>query len=172
VVASPWLLKNGPPIRRPEDLAQFTLIEAGDTHNPHVMWVSWQRWFEAQGLKRFEPRRWLYFNYAQQIAQAALTGQGIALARMPLIADSLASGDLVEVLPAMRIPSPLAYWLIVGPRNTARAEIQAFCNWLRSEAVNTRCCIGEMLPQPGSEQDKVAAPAATSVPAARRHRRA
>eukprot|EP01036_Dinobryon_divergens_P041689 gene41689-55288_t len=52
-------------------------------------------------------KRWLYFNDAYQIAQAALTGQGIALARMPLVADSLASGDLVEPLPGMRIDSPL-----------------------------------------------------------------
>jgi hypothetical protein len=28
---------------------------------------------------------------------------------MPLVADSLASGDVVEPLPSMRIDSPLAY---------------------------------------------------------------
>ena len=54
---------------------------------------------------------------------------GVALARMPLVADSLASGDLVEPLPNMRIDSPLAYWLIVGPRNAARTEVAAFSGW-------------------------------------------
>ena len=107
-------------------------------------WLTWQRWFEAQHLTNFSPKRWLYFNYAHQIAQAALTGQGVALARMPLVADSLASGDLVEPLPGMRIDSPLAYWLIVGPRNAARPEVNAFCEWLKVQAALTRQAVGDV----------------------------
>lgn len=144
VVASPWLLKTGPQLKRPEDLAQFTLIEAGDVHrSSHLQWLSWRRWFDHHGQGRLEPRRWLHFNYAQQIVQAALTGQGVAFARMPLVADSLASGDLVELLPETRLDSPLAYWLLVGERNKARPEIQAFCHWLREQAMSTRRAIGE-----------------------------
>lgn len=144
VVASPWLLKGGPKIEHSHDLSRFTLIEAGDTHRTqHLEWLSWQRWFDAQHLGHFEPRRWLYFNYAHQIVQAALTGQGIALARMPLVADSLASGDLVEVLPQARLDSPMAYWLIVGQRSASRPEIKAFCDWLTVQAEITRQAIGE-----------------------------
>ena len=144
-VASPWLIKSGTRIKKPLDLAQHALVEASDAHRTnHMEWLTWQRWFEAQGLKTFAPKRWLYFNYAHQIAQAALTGQGIALARMPLVADSLASGDLVEPLPNMRIDSPLAYWLIVGPRNAARPEVTAFCDWLKSQALLTREAIGDV----------------------------
>ena len=79
----------------------------------------------------------------RQIAQAALTGQGIALARMPLIAENLASGDLVELFPQRRMDSPMAYWLIVGPRNAARPEVLAFCNWLEAQ---TREAIGDAPP--------------------------
>jgi DNA-binding transcriptional LysR family regulator len=86
----------------------------------------------------------MYFNYAHQIVQAALTGQGVALARMPLAADSLASGDLVEVLPSSRIDTPMVYWLLVGPRSGARPEIQAFCHWLTAQAAVTRQAIGEV----------------------------
>jgi LysR family glycine cleavage system transcriptional activator len=94
------------------DLAQHALVKASDAHrSKHMHWLTWQRWFETQGLKNLVPKRWLYVNYAHQIAQAAATGQGIALAHMPLVADSLASGDLVEPLPSMRIDSPLAYSL-------------------------------------------------------------
>ena len=143
-VISPWLLKTGALIRQPQDLAQFALVEAGDAHrNQHMEWLTWQRWFEAQRLTSFAPKRWLYFNYAHQIAQAALTGQGVALARMPLVADSLASGDLVEPLPDTRLDSPLAYWLIVGPRNAARPEVAAFCAWLKAQAALTRDAIGD-----------------------------
>ena len=62
---------------------------------------------------------------------------------MPLVADSLANGDLVEVLPDTRLESPLAYWLIVGPRNDNRPEIKAFCDWLLAQAQLTRQTVGE-----------------------------
>jgi len=147
VVASPWLLKGAEPVRQPTDVARFTLIEAGDAHrNQHLEWLSWRRWFAAQGCPLLQPPRWLYFNYAHQIVQAALSGQGLALARMPLIADALASGDLVEVLPGHRLDSPLAYWLLVGPRSQQRPEVQAFCAWLRAEAERTRQSVGDTEP--------------------------
>ncbi|MFP5476212.1 MAG: LysR family transcriptional regulator, partial [Gammaproteobacteria bacterium] len=67
----------------------------------------------------------------------------VVLARSPLIAESLASGDLVEVLPRQRMDSPMAYWLLVAPRSTARPEIRAFCDWLRGQAAITRKTIGD-----------------------------
>ena len=75
--------------------------------------------------------------------QAALTGQGVALARSTLVADHLRSGELLEVLPKMRLSSPLAYWLVVGARSAARPEVMAFCEWLRVEAALTRAAAGE-----------------------------
>ena len=143
-VASPWLLESGQALRRGADLAHFALIEASDGHrNRSLEFLAWRRWLDAHQLHQIEPKRWLHFNYAHQIAQAALTGQGIALARLPLVADSLASGDLVEVLPGMRIDSPLVYWLIVGPRAAERPEIKAFCEWLQVQARLTRIATGE-----------------------------
>ena len=146
-VASPWLLKSGKTLKRAADLAQFALIEASDGHrNRSLEFLAWRRWLDAHQLKQLEPKRWLYFNYAHQIAQAALTGQGVALARLPLVADSLASGDLVEILPGMRINSPLVYWLIVGPRAADRPEIRAFCEWLQTQAALTRIATGDGMP--------------------------
>ena len=95
VVASPWLLKASGTPQTPAEMARFTLIEAGDAHRTaNLEWLTWRRWFDTQGCGQLQPKRWLYFNYAHQIVQAALAGQGLALARMPLIADALASGDL------------------------------------------------------------------------------
>jgi LysR family glycine cleavage system transcriptional activator len=163
-VASPWLLKEHR-IKRLEDLTQVTLIEAGDAHRTrHLEWLTWQRWLDtfanttapapsarsqAAGAPRatkakFTPQRWLYFNYAHQIVQAALTGQGVALARLPLVAESLASGDLVEPLPQMRMDSPLVYWLVVAPRSVQRPEVKAFCDWLLAQAEQTRQAIGDV----------------------------
>jgi len=159
-VASPWLLKEHH-LARVEDLAKMTLIEAGDAHRTrHLEWLTWQRWLDqfgsaappgktARGAKaavahKLTPQRWLYFNYAHQIVQAALTGQGVALARLPLVAESLASGALVEPLPHTRMDSPLAYWLLVSPRSTLRPEVKAFCDWLQQQAAATREAIGDV----------------------------
>ena len=68
---------------------------------------------------------------------------GVALARVPLVADALAGGDLVEVMPDQRMDSPLSYWMIVGPRSGARPEVQAFCDWMREQAALTRAVLGE-----------------------------
>lgn len=151
VVGSPWLLKNKPSVRTPADVARFTLIEAGDAYRTqHLEWLSWRRWFEQFGTTQVQPERWIYFNYAHQIVQATLSGQGLALARMPLIADALASGDLVEVLPRHRLDSPLAYWLLLGPRSGHRPEVQAFCAWLQAQAQITRTAIGDV-PDPDTQ---------------------
>jgi LysR family transcriptional regulator, glycine cleavage system transcriptional activator len=143
-VASPWLLKTGAPLRKPADLAQYALIEAGDAHRTHLEWLTWRRWFDEHQASKLQPKRWLYFNYAYQMVQAALAGQGVVLARMPMVAESLANGDLVEPMPQLRLDSPMAYWLIVGPRSAQRPEIQAFCAWLTSQAQATRRTVGEV----------------------------
>ncbi len=146
-VASPWLLKGGKTLAGVADLARFTLIEAGDVRNRNFEILAWQRWFDTyqKGNKgHVEPKRWLYFDYAHQMVQAAIAGQGVVLARMPLIAEALASGDLVEVLPDMRIDSPLCYWQVTGPRADNRPEVIAFCAWLRAQAASTRHAMGEV----------------------------
>ncbi len=149
VVASPWLLKSSKAIKTGADLTDFTLIEAD--HQPrfrHNALLAWQRWLEAQDLPDLEPKRWIYLNYAHQIVQAALTGQGIALCRLPFVANHLASKDLVELLPSARLDSPLAYWLVVAQRSSQRPEVVAFCDWLMAQAAITKEATGET---PGSE---------------------
>jgi len=143
-VASPWLLKSGPPLKKAQDLSQFTLIEAGDAQATHLEWLTWRRWFDERELPKLQPKSWIYFNYAYQMVQAALTGQGVVLARLPMIAESLANGDLVEPMPQHRMDSPMAYWLIVGPRSGHRPEIKAFSEWLATQSKATRQTIGEV----------------------------
>ncbi len=140
-VASPWLLKSMPSMQSAHDLSSFPLIEAGDAYSSSFTWLSWRRWLDAHHLNRLQPKRWLYFNYAHQMIQAALTGQGVALARTPLVAASLASGELIEPLPKLRIDSPMAYWLIVAQKKTRTvlpAHVQSFVEWVQQEALQTR----------------------------------
>jgi LysR family transcriptional regulator, glycine cleavage system transcriptional activator len=151
-VASPWLLKSVGTPKKPADLANFAFIEAGDAHSTHLEWLTWRRWLDENGTPKLQPKRWLYFNYAYQMVQAALTGQGVVLARLPMIAESLANGDLVEPLAQHRMDSPMAYWMIVGPRSAQRPEIRAFCEWLMAQSKITREAIGEV-PDPDTVDD-------------------
>ena len=154
-VASRWLLQHQS-IQHIEDLRQCTLIESGDIEkSPSLEWLSWRRWLDhfapqatgvgtlPPGTSTLVPQRWLYFNYAYQNAQAALAGQGVALARLPLVAENLARGDLVEVLPDTRLQTPMAYWLVTAPQAGSKPEVMAFCEWLKTEAHNTRLAMGE-----------------------------
>ena len=153
-VASPWLLKSGAELKKPADLTQFALIEAGDAYQTHLEWLTWRRWFDEHGLPKLQPKRWLYFNYAYQMVQAALAGQGVVLARLPMVAENLANGDLVEPLPQQRMDSPMAYWLIIGPRSAQRPETKAFCEWVIAQSKVTRQTIGEV-PDPDTVDNLV-----------------
>ncbi len=138
VVASPHLLNQLGPIETPADLSRFTLIEASEPHTSHLDWRTWRHWLQAHGLQGFQPQSWIYFNYAYQMVQAALNGQGVVLARPPLIADSLANGSLIEVLPEDQKNSPMAYWLLVDGGKTPRTPVKAFCEWVIQEAQQTQ----------------------------------
>ena len=143
-IASPWLLQSTKPVQQPQDLQDCTLIESGDAQtNQNLEWLTWHGWERSHRLPPIEPRRWLLFDFAQQQIQAALTGQGIALARLPLVADSLHSGELVEVLPDYRLHAPMAYWLATAERSQSRPEILALTEWLMAQASLTRQRMGE-----------------------------
>ncbi len=146
-VASPWLLERsrsgGPALQEPADLAQQALMEE-DTRLPSSEFISWTHWLRQQGLPGLQPARWLYFNYTHQQVQAALAGQGVALARLPLAVESLERGELVEPfrhLAGTRLATPYAYWLVSAQSAPAPAEVQQFCAWIVEEAALTRRAI-------------------------------
>ncbi len=136
---SPWYLKNPPaPLKRPADLARHALAEEDDAR-PSAEFLSWRRWLVEQGEPDLQPRRWLYLNFTYQQVQAALTGQGVALARLPLVHEHLTRGELVEPFgKAGRIGCPFGYWLIVGSGAARRPEVQQFADWVRAQAAITR----------------------------------
>ena len=127
-----------PPLARPADLARHTLLEEDD-HRPSAEFLGWRHWLRVHGVAQFEPARWLLLNFTYQQVQAALSGQGVALARLPLVADALERGELVEPFgPAHRLVSPFAYWMIECQRGAAlRSEVTLFARWLVAQAEQT-----------------------------------
>ncbi len=141
-VASPSLLARQP-IRRAADLARHVLLEEDDTR-PSAQYLSWRNYLRQHAPTVAEPKSWIYLNYTYQQVQAALAGQGVALARLALVFEALARGELVEPFgPPGRTTSPYAYWLIEGPGGRARTDVQQFCAWVENEAALTRPATGE-----------------------------
>jgi LysR family transcriptional regulator, glycine cleavage system transcriptional activator len=144
------------PLSEPADLVHHTLAEEDDTKTS-TEYLSWRRWLTLNDQPGLEPKRWLYLNFTYQQVQAALAGQGVALARVALVFEALQRGELVEPFGSDgRMSSPYLYWLVVAPDSRARPEVVQFCDWVLQQASLTRDAIGE-----GAE----ATPAAPHAPA-------
>jgi DNA-binding transcriptional LysR family regulator len=132
-VASPDFLKRHP-VRSVDDLMKLPLLELDDPAGTGL-WLSWKVWCET--MKLAPPRRTgLAFSHYDQIVQAAIAGQGVALGRFPLVNALLASRRLARALPGRRYATPMerAYWLVVAPAAAQREEVKRFTQWLRAEA--------------------------------------
>jgi LysR family transcriptional regulator, glycine cleavage system transcriptional activator len=140
-MVSPWLLStrtSAQPIERVADLYAHTLIEMIDATLNQQNWLTWIGWSAQHGSKVPANARWLRLGYAYQTVQAALAGQGVVLARLPLVEESIHNGALIEPLPQLRVQSPMAYWLIAKAGSLDRPEVLAFSNWLQKQAALTR----------------------------------
>jgi LysR family glycine cleavage system transcriptional activator len=74
------------------------------------------------------------FNQASMAIDAAVDGQGVALARTALAAWDLLAGRMTRLPFGPALPVSYAYW-IVCPRATADLpKIAAFRDWLIGEA--------------------------------------
>lgn len=132
-----------PPLAAPADLARHTLLEEDDPR-ASINYSSWRHWLRQHGQPRLEPARWIYLNFTYQQVQAALAGQGVALARLALVLEALERGELVEPFgAAARVSSPYAYWLIPSRAAQARPELAQLQEWLLAQAAVSRRALGE-----------------------------
>lgn len=138
-VCSPKLLARRR-IERPEDLQHFVLLHYEDPEQ-NTPWLSWDVWFEVMKMKRFAPRGTLYFSHYDQTIRAAISGQGVALGRLPLIAGLLQEGTLATPFRDARYSTDSedrAYWLITSDAARARAPVQTFMAWLSAQVAPLR----------------------------------
>jgi len=121
-VCSPKLLAGGR-IAKPTDLLQFPLLRLED-------WSNWTAWFDAAGVK--DPKcQGPVINRASMLIDAAVDGQGIALARTALAARDLIDGRLIRPFDiSLRLPK--TYW-IVTPKSAA-PKIANLRKWLLAQA--------------------------------------
>jgi LysR family glycine cleavage system transcriptional activator len=130
-VCSPVMLRQRR-LRRPSDLGNVRLIHdlSVDSRSGFATWSSW---LEQAGAT-VDAKRGLRINNSAAVLQAAIDGQGVALARSQLVLDDLAAGRLVRLFPAIELTSRLAYYVVYRPECAALPRVVAFRDWLASEA--------------------------------------
>lgn len=131
-VASPRLLRRSAPLARPADLAHHVLLHLDDPAGV-MPWLNWPAWLTANGQVRLRPAGAMHFSLYDQVIQAAIAGEGVALGRIPLIARFLDERSLIAPF-AKRYDSPRSYFAIAAPHAAQRPEVVAFVAWLREEA--------------------------------------
>ncbi|NJO24034.1 MAG: transcriptional regulator GcvA [Sphingomonadales bacterium] len=125
-VCSPKLLRGRNGLHTPADLARHTLLHVDDRND-------WIKWLDAAGVSNVDLSRGPVLNQASMTLDAAVDGQGVALARSALAAWDLINGRLVRPF-QLALPVPYAYW-IVCPKATANVpKIVTFRDWLLSQA--------------------------------------
>jgi len=123
--------RAGHPLKRPEDLRHHVLLTLHDA-NRRWPWLSWAAWLESMGVQDFAPAGTLSFDQYDQVMQAALLGQGIALGRMTLAAQYIRAKQLVALFGRQQ-QLARGYHAIFARDAGARREATDFVEWLRAE---------------------------------------
>lgn len=122
-------------LRSAQAVSRLCLLAFDD---PQHAWLQWNDWLAAVGWADAKPQAVLHFNQYDQLIQAALAGQGVALGRLELIQPLLDDKRLVRLeAPVHAHASEHAYWLIQAEREP-RQEVRHVAAWLAAEAQQSR----------------------------------
>ncbi|SAK64228.1 LysR family transcriptional regulator [Caballeronia pedi] len=127
------LLKKRPKWREPRELARETLIHDLSVDS-EAGFASWSAWFANAGVQKASVQRGLKINNSAAVLQAAIDGQGIALARSVMARDDISAGRLIRLFPEVSFTSPLAYYVVYRPEGASLRRLAAFRDWLMREA--------------------------------------
>jgi DNA-binding transcriptional LysR family regulator len=112
-------------------LADHVLLEL---HDKLHTFLHWSPWLTARGIAQ-RPRGTLYFNQYDQLIQAAIESNGVALGRIALLLPALRDGRLVARMESRTRVDSYAYWLLTG--EAARPEVAIVRDWLLAQVEAT-----------------------------------
>jgi DNA-binding transcriptional LysR family regulator len=129
-ICSPALMSdNAHPIRTLSDLEQHALLHIDEARGP----LDWDTWLAAQGHAGLRPAASIRFDNYEQMIQAALSGQGVAMGIGRLVSGLIDAGRLVAPFSRSMIGSR-SYFVIRSTITRDRPHVQAFVDWLIEEA--------------------------------------
>jgi DNA-binding transcriptional LysR family regulator len=129
-------LLAGRKLASPQDLSGQVLLHYDDPERRYP-WLSWDAWFELTRTHGVKPAGMLRFSHYDQLIQAAIEGQGIALGRTRFVNNWVKQGKLVLPFGKRYMCSPAdsrAYFLVRSPGSAERAEVANFSHWLQQQA--------------------------------------
>jgi LysR family glycine cleavage system transcriptional activator len=127
-VCSPKLVVGRQRISKPSDVVKFPLLHLDDR-------TDWSRWLDAAGVVAGKPLHGPVLNHASMVIDAAVDGQGVALARTTLAAWDLLNGRLVRPF-ATALPISKTYWIVCPKATAMLPKIATFRDWLLVEAAD------------------------------------
>jgi len=127
-VCSPKLVSGRNRLVKPSDIIRFPILHLEDSKE-------WSRWFDAAGVTDADVSHGPVFNRASMLIDAAVDGQGVALARTTLAAWDLINGRLVRPL-AISLRVFNAYWIVCPKATTTLPKIATVRDWLLAEAAD------------------------------------
>jgi DNA-binding transcriptional LysR family regulator len=126
-------------IENTAQLRQHVLIDYDDSSRP---WLQWKNWLRNAGQKAGSPGGGrLLFNQYDQVVQAALAGQGVALGRLALVSSLLADGKLAVASSRPPVPTDHGYWLLAR-RDAGSPALSAVRDWILAEAASAQAAMG------------------------------
>jgi LysR family transcriptional regulator, glycine cleavage system transcriptional activator len=112
------------PLKRPQDLAHHTLLHF-DYAGAETMYMDWGTWLTALGIAELKSAGALHFSLYEQMIQAAISGQGVALGRQVLVSDLIESGALVAPFKQTLVGSR-AYFIIESRLSAGKPQVREF----------------------------------------------
>jgi LysR family glycine cleavage system transcriptional activator len=109
-----------------------------------VTYDYWPDWINIVGIEDVDVARGLFFSHTMLALDAAVEGQGVALAPPPLAERELARGALEVLDPRPFVPGTGIY--LCWPRRQLRTlsiAASAFRDWVIEEAKATRPLVGK-----------------------------
>ncbi|WP_188982116.1 transcriptional regulator GcvA [Pseudomonas matsuisoli] len=134
-VCSPNLLSGSSRLTTLESLRSETLIH-DLSMDSHSGFPTWDTWLKKAGLADVATSRGMKINNSAAVLQAAIDGQGVALARSVMARDDLAAGRLVRLYPDISFESDLAYYVVYREECSSLPRLKAFRDWLFSVAAS------------------------------------
>lgn len=134
VVASPTLLRTAQPPRQVKDLACFTLLHNEVSEQEPGSAGDWRNWLMSVSMNSvLDTTAGPRFPRSDLVVQAAVHGQGVALAWDTMVLEELADNRLVKVFDGL-FETSSSYIAWCTPRAFNKPKVHAVMEWLRREA--------------------------------------
>lgn len=135
-VCAPELMRRSPGLESISDLNHHTLLHS-DYGPMEAAFPDWEMWLKVVGADNVDTAHGIYFNQADQLFQAAIDGQGVALIANVMVERAIAEGRLVQPF-SVSLPVKMSYHLVTSPAKARIAKVKAFRDWVLEESAYLR----------------------------------